>query len=117
MQRWVYLGLGWLMIGLGLIGIVLPGLPTTVFIILAAFFFARSSPALHAKLLAHRRFGPVLRDWEARGAIPRRAKAWAVGSMAAILMLSLVLGLPAWVIGVQVVGMGAGAAYILTRPD
>ncbi|NDV00137.1 YbaN family protein [Pseudoroseicyclus tamaricis] len=117
MKRWVYIGLGWLMICLGLVGIVLPGLPTTVFLILAAYFFARSSPALHARLLSHARFGPPIREWEERGAIPRRAKIIACASMAAILALSLILRLPLWVILVQLAGMGAGAAFILTRPD
>ncbi|MGZ9811756.1 YbaN family protein [Pseudoroseicyclus sp. H15] len=117
MTRWVYMGLGWLAVALGIVGIVLPGLPSTVFFILAAYCFARSSPALHARLLANPRVGPSIRDWEERGAIHPRAKRLAIGTMGVVLLISVVLQLPLWVILVQIGGMGLGAAFILTRPD
>jgi len=70
---------GWLVLGLGLaaigfIGIFVPLLPTTSFMVLALPCFARSSPRLEAWLLGHPRFGPGVRAWRAEGAVPRHAK-------------------------------------------
>ncbi|MES2715406.1 MAG: YbaN family protein [Pseudomonadota bacterium] len=64
----------------GLVGIFLPLLPTTPFVLLAAFCFSRGSARLEAWLLAHPRFGPLIADWRARRAMPLRAKqlAWAM---------------------------------------
>lgn len=69
----------------GIVGIVVPLLPTTPFVLLAAWCFARSSPRLEAWLLAHPRFGPMVRNWRERRAIPLRAKqlAWAMMALAA----------------------------------
>lgn len=75
-KRAAYLVLAWVALLLGVIGIVLPGLPTTPFVLLAAWAAARGSLRLHAWLRAHRVFGPMIRDWQASGAVSRRAK-WA----------------------------------------
>ena len=74
MTRALYLVLGLGFTGLGIAGAFLPLLPTTVFLILAAGCFARSSPRLEAWILGHRRFGPLVRAWRENGAIPRKAK-------------------------------------------
>lgn len=74
MKRPVYRALGLLSVGLGVIGAVLPLLPTTPFLILAAYFFARSHPEWEAKLLAHPTVGPSILAWRDHGAIPRVAK-------------------------------------------
>ena len=66
---------------LGLVGVVLPGLPTTPFILLAAACYAKASPRLHAWLLNHRWFGAMLRDWERERSLTRRTKTVAVLSM------------------------------------
>lgn len=66
--------LGWLSLVTGVIGIVLPLLPTTPFVLLAAAFFARSSPRFHAWLLAHRHFGPLILDWQQHRGIRRSAR-------------------------------------------
>lgn len=73
MKRALFAGLGTVCVGAGCVGIVVPGLPTTVFLLLAAWFFARSSPRLHRRLTDHPRLGPYLR-YAARGEMPRRAK-------------------------------------------
>ena len=77
-QRGLWLAAGVLALGAGVVGVVLPLLPTTPFVLLAAFCFARSNERWARWLLNHRRFGPMLRAWQARRVIPWRAKllAW-----------------------------------------
>jgi uncharacterized protein len=79
--RYLLWAAGTLALVLGLIGVVLPGLPTTPFVLLAAACYAKASPRLHAALLSHRWTGPMLRDWESDRSLTRRSKAIAVGSM------------------------------------
>lgn len=117
MSRYIYLILGWIAVALGLIGVLLPVLPTTPFMILAAFLFTKGSPKARAWLIDHAHFGPHIQNWEASGAIAPRAKRAAVLAMSGVLLVSLVLGLTGWVIAVQAVCMGGAAAFILTRPD
>ncbi|GMU42463.1 MAG: YbaN family protein [Xanthomonadales bacterium] len=76
MPRFLYLALAYLCLALGFIGIFVPGLPTTPFVLVAAWAAARGSKRLHAWLHAHRVFGPMVRDWQVYGAVSRRAK-WA----------------------------------------
>ena len=80
--RWAWWLLAWASLALGIVGIVVPGLPTVPFVLLSAYAAARGSKRLHAWLLAHRRFGPMIRDWQARGAVSRRAKWLATAMMA-----------------------------------
>ena len=82
-QRAAWAGAGSLSLVLGIIGIFVPLLPTTPFVLLAAFCFSRGSTRVEQWLLAHPRFGPVVRDWRARRAVPRRAKQLAALMMAA----------------------------------
>ncbi|SPF75848.1 Inner membrane protein YbaN [Aliiroseovarius pelagivivens] len=117
MGKFFYLALGWSAVALGLLGVILPVLPTTPFLLVAAFAFGNSSPRARAWLIDHAHFGPAIRDWEERGAISRRAKTLAVSMMTLVLVVSLILGAPWWVVLAQVLLMGAGAAFILTRPD
>lgn len=74
MKRIVCRGLGLGCVGLGVVGAFLPLLPTTPFLILAAYFFARSHPEWEAKLLSHPKAGPAIRAWRDHGAIPLVAK-------------------------------------------
>ena len=82
--------LGAISLALGLIGLFLPVLPTTPFMLLAAACFARSSPRFHRWLLGHRTFGPIVSEWERHRAIPWRAKLWAIGLMSTTLGASIV---------------------------
>ncbi|MBL9072539.1 YbaN family protein [Tabrizicola sp.] len=116
-MRALWLATGGLFLGLGLLGVVLPVLPTTPFLLLAAGCFAKSSPRLHGWLVGHPVFGPPIRNWEENGAISRPAKRLAVGSMAAVFALSVWLGLSWKVLLAQGVLIGIGAAFVLTRPD
>ena len=74
---------------LGVIGVFVPGLPTTPFVLLAAALFAKGSPRLHSWLLNHRVLGPFVRDWEIHRALSWRIKCIALGSMAVMIGLSI----------------------------
>jgi uncharacterized protein len=93
-KRRLYLGAGLLSMGLGTVGIFIPLLPTVPFMILAAFCFARSSPALEAKLLNHPRYGPHLVAWRDKGVVSRKGKvaasiAFAISVALGFLMMRL----------------------------
>ncbi len=77
MLRIAYLALGLASVGLGVLGYLLPGLPGTVFLLLAAFFFAQSSPRLYNRLMNHRVFGPLVRDVRAGRGVPLWVKIYA----------------------------------------
>ncbi len=117
MSRMVFVITGWLAVGLGLIGVILPILPTTPFMILAAFCFARGSPRARAWLVDRSRFGAHITVWEEEGAIAPAAKRLAVTVMALVFVASIIFMLPWWVILIQAICMGPAAAFILTRPD
>lgn len=118
MLRAVLLVAGLLFTGIGLLGVVLPVLPTTPFLILAAACFARSSARLETWLLDHPRLGPPLRAWRERGAIPPYAKGMAVfGSVLGFVAFRLTSHPgPAATAAVALL-MLAGLAYVLTRPS
>ncbi|WP_294235773.1 YbaN family protein [uncultured Sphingomonas sp.] len=112
-----WLSLGIFCVALGIVGALLPLMPTTIFLILAAACFARSSPRLERWLLDHPRCGPTLRAWRRDGAMSRRAKAMAVGGMATGYAIFFTVADPP--VGVFVVAaliMSACAVYIYTRP-
>ena len=74
MRKYLLLSLGWVCVGFAFIGIFVPGLPTTIFLIIALWAFAKSSKKFHAWLLNHKRFGPLLRNWETHKVVPKKAK-------------------------------------------
>ncbi len=112
---WLLLGL--VSVALGVIGLVLPLLPTTPFLLLGAYGFARSSPRLHAWLIHHPQLGGYIRDWQAHRAIDRRAKRLAAGMMVAAFALSVALGLAPALLAVQGAVLLAVAAFVLSRPS
>lgn len=115
--RLFWLCVGALSLALGVLGVFLPLLPTTPFVLLAAFAFARSSPRLRRRLERDRIFGPIIADWEANGSIAPRYKIIACSSMLLVLVIALLLGLAWWVIAIQALCMAAAAAYVLSRPS
>ena len=106
MRRIVLLTCGFVAVGLGTVGIVVPGLPTTGFFVLAAACFARSSPRFERWVLGLPGVGPMVRDHRAGLGMPRRAKVVAIAMMlTACALSSWVLGSP---VGAAVI-LGAGA--------
>lgn len=112
---WLALGFG--ATGCGIAGILLPLVPTTPFLLVAAYAFARSSPALHEWLVTHPRYGPVIEDWRANGAIARRTKVLSVAVMAVMLVVSSIVGLATSLLLLQAAVLSTAALFILTRPD
>lgn len=112
------LGLGWTCVALGIVGIALPVLPTTPFLLVAAWAFARSSPRFREWMLTHKTLGPYVNDWYETGSIPARAKLLAITVMT-VSMTWLIGWSGLSVVVVSMVGLcllGA-AVFILTRPS
>jgi uncharacterized protein len=113
--RWMLLGFGWLNVTLGLIGIIVPGLPTTVFLIVAAWAFSKSSERFRLWLWNHPRFGSSIRNWHDYKVIPYRAKIMASAMMAVSFVVVLVMAedmtLPFALLAVMV----PAALYVNTR--
>lgn len=85
--RLIFVLAGWLFFSIGLIGVALPVLPTTPFMILAAYCFSKGSERLHAWLLARPGIGPLICDWERFGIIRTRAKILASVSLVALMSI------------------------------
>ena len=102
-------------LALGLIGVVVPGLPTTPFVLLAAACYAKASPRLHAALLNHRLTGPMLRDWESDRSLTRRSKLIAVGSMLVMVSFSIWSFRHRWIAQAVLVVLGAVGAWVVLR--
>jgi uncharacterized protein len=115
LARGAFIALGTLFLVLGLIGIVLPVLPTTPFLLLAAAAYARGSSRLYGWLLRNRRFGPVIRAWRESRTIPRRARRNAIVLLVIVLGLSVVLIVEAPALRVVLVLTGVAVAIFLAR--
>lgn len=108
------IGAGWLSIALGVLGVVLPLLPTTPFILLAAACFAKSSPRFHNWLLSHRYLGPIVHQYQSGNGLPRRVR------QRALIVLWATMALSMYIIGqwwaVALLGtIGAYATIYLCR--
>ncbi|CAM3167010.1 YbaN family protein [Paracoccus nototheniae] len=117
MRQQLWLIVGWLFLGMGIIGVALPVMPTVPFLLVAAWAFARSSPVLHRRILDHPTYGPSVRAWQERGAVSRLAKIWAITAMSAGVGLSWYAGMPGWVVATQAGICASVAAFLITRPE
>jgi uncharacterized membrane protein YbaN (DUF454 family) len=118
MVRHCLMALGFLMVGLGTLGVFLPVMPTAPFLIVAAWAFSRSSERFHNWLYGHPHFGPPLVAWNRHGVIPVTAKLMSVVGMYGSVVLVVVFVATDWVLpAIHIAVVTAVAAYILTRPS
>ena len=115
-MRYVLIAFGWFNVALGAVGLVVPGMPTTVFLLIALWAFSKSSERFRSWLYEHKRLGPPIRAWHEHGVIPARAKT------AALAMMTLSLAIMAATGGWQLPAIAAAvmvpvAAFIVSRPS
>jgi uncharacterized membrane protein YbaN (DUF454 family) len=115
--RALYLAIGLVCVGLGVLGAFLPVLPTTPFLLISLWAFSKSSVRLERWLLEHKRFGPRLVAWRTQRVIPLGAKLAAWGSMVASLTLMIVTGRSMIAIAGAAAIMATGAIYIASKPS
>ena len=118
MKKMIYLIIGHLCLILGIVGAFIPVLPTTPFLLLAAFLYSQSSPKLHNWIISHKYLGPPVKDWQDRGVIGLKAK------MIATVMIVLVIGLRfpslavnTWIKVSATIILMAVLIFIWTRPS
>ncbi|WP_028008561.1 YbaN family protein [Solimonas flava] len=116
-MRYALLALAFLSLALGIVGIFVPGLPTTVFVLIAGWAAARSSPRFHDWLENHPRFGPMLRNWRQTGAVSRRAK-WSATAMMSLSAAILFATAPQlWIAELATAIMATVAVWLWLRPE
>ena len=117
-RRQLYLLLGFAFFGIGLVGVVLPVLPTTPFMLLALWAFSNSSERFHNWLYNHPKFGPPLQNYRAHGVVSRRAKGSALTVMAMSLAFLTLFSEAHWAVVFSAAAlMLIGASFLLTRPS
>ena len=114
--RFFWLLAGLAAVAIGAVGVVLPLLPTTPFLLVAAFAFARSSERLDGWLREHGTFGPLINNWHRDGSIDRKVKRVAIIVILMTPVITWLFGAPLWIIVCQIVVLSAAAVFILTRP-
>ncbi|MFT5423415.1 MAG: uncharacterized membrane protein YbaN (DUF454 family) [Phycisphaerales bacterium] len=118
-RRWLLAGAGVVCVGLGALGVFVPGLPTTVFLIMASWLFTKSCPWLERKLIRNRLFSPYLGYLDGNTRMPRKAKAvtlaamWGFVSVSCVLLIETVPGL--WVPALVVAAAGLGTFFVVRQ--
>lgn len=115
--RSLYLALAGICLALGVLGIFLPGLPTTPFVLVAAWAAARGSARLHRWLRAHRVFGPIVSDWEREGAVTRKAKRTAIATMVVCAIVLFLTAPSWWMAAIPCVIMTVTGVWLWRRPE
>lgn len=116
--RAIYYIIGCLMVVLGIIGAILPIMPTVPFLLVASWCFARSSPRFHHWLHHHKVFGPPIKQWEEQGVISPFVKFLAVGGMAVGFCSFMLIAQPVlWLVIATIIVLVLISIYILTRPS
>lgn len=115
LRRWLFVGLGGIFVALGLVGVVLPGIPTTPFLLVASYFFVRSSPALHQRLLRSKLFGPTLRDWQRHRGVKRKTKWISISCCSLMICFSIATGGLPWWARIVVALAGAYGMWFVAR--
>ncbi len=111
----------WLLVGLsslalGVLGVFLPLLPTTPFLLVSVFAFARSSERLHRWMVEHPRFGPLIENWHKHRSIDRKTKRTALIVIMLTPVITWMIGAPGWALACQAIVLIGAAGFILTRP-
>ena len=114
-RRYAYVALGWFFFGVGIVGLALPILPTTPFMLLALWAFSRGSERFHRWLYHHRIFGPPLQRFRRDRAVPRWVKAVALSSMTASLLVVALAIRPPWYGVAAMAAVVLGSALYLAR--
>ena len=116
LAKLMWVSLGSLFVGLGAIGVIVPGLPTTPFLILAAACYIRSSQRLYDWLISNKRFGPYLKDYREGKGIPRKAKRLAIVMIVVFVGFSVVFGIEDLTLKIVVGLLGLiGLLYVLFK--
>ncbi|HEX8437435.1 YbaN family protein [Archangium sp.] len=116
--RFAFMALGFVCVGLGVLGAFLPLVPTTPFMLVALWAFSRSSRRFHDWLYTHPRFGPGLQAWREHGTVPVKVKVSALSGMGVSLALLAFVARVKWpVLAGAAALMLIGATYILSRPS
>jgi uncharacterized membrane protein YbaN (DUF454 family) len=117
-MRPLLFSLGWLLFGVGFVGVFVPVLPTTPLMLLALWCFSRSSDRFHDWLYTHKHFGPPLQQWHQYRIIPLAAKYIAILFMTSSLVYMFVfLTTPVWAKVLMSISMAFGCWFILTKPS
>ncbi len=95
LKKWIYIVIGFVSLALGILGIFVPGLPTTIFLIITAFFWLRSSPGLHSRLLEHKILGGYLK--QVQNGMSRRLKIKAISTMWTMIFISSYFFIEGWI--------------------
>jgi uncharacterized membrane protein YbaN (DUF454 family) len=114
--RGLFIVIGWFCVASGAVGVVLPGWPTTIWIILATYFFARSSPRFYNWVMNHRVFGPLIRDWRDGKGMTARAKTVAVTTIILTISVSIAVIPVVWVKALLLAIMVILCTYLLRLP-
>ena len=115
--KYLWIGFGGFFIALGLIGIALPLLPTTPFLLLAAVCFSKGSEQIYCWLINHPTLGPPIINWREKRAITRRSKIVATLSMLVLLVITPLVGAPWWVVAFQAAVLTVVASFLWRQSE
>ena len=116
-KKYLFIGLGSFFVCLGFIGIIIPGIPTTPFLLLSAWFFSKSSSFLENWLINHKLFGPLIRDWNEHKSISRKSKIVAVIIIIPTFAFSIYSSLNMTIdilLGITCISL---CAFLISRPE
>ena len=116
-MRIIWFICGCISIAIGVVGIILPLLPTVPLLLLAAVCFAKSSDRAHNWLMNHKILGPPIHDWRSNGSIKRSAKISATTCIAAAFIISLFLSVAWWALCLQAAVLCCVITFIWTHPE
>ena len=117
MKRLVLISLGWICVSLAFVGVFVPGIPTTIFLIIALWAFTKTSKKLRHWLLHHKRFGPILTNWQEHRVVPRRAKILMVTFMILSVILFHYSLQNLYLTTALIVILGFVARYVISLPS